>query len=189
MKAFERIREQTLPLLFGVAVCSVTMTAWLLDQGSKWLVGALLDPNKPRTLFTPWLWLHLRHNPNGAFDLFAGLPEGVRVASLVTLGALALAAIFVVSVRMLGFYRPLAVALGLFAGGALSNFADRLFRGVVIDFIDIRIGSGLHWPTFNLADVAITLGSLFLAVLLWQSTFKSDCSRQPKPGFFEEGGK
>jgi len=55
------------------------------------------------------------------------------------------------------------VALALLLGGALGNALDRLYRGHVVDFIDVYAGRW-HWPAFNLADSAITLGVL---LLLW----------------------
>jgi len=54
-------------------------------------------------------------------------------------------------------------ALALLLGGALGNLYDRLFRGSVTDFLDFSIGS-YHWPTFNVADSAITVGAVLLAL-------------------------
>lgn len=61
--------------------------------------------------------------------------------------------------------RLLAVALGLLLGGAIGNLIDRLFFGFVTDFLDfyvIRNADRVSWPTFNIADVAITLGAVLL---------------------------
>ena len=60
------------------------------------------------------------------------------------------------------------VALALVCGGAVGNLIDRIrtSRGVV-DFIDVWIGS-FHWPTFNVADMAVSCGAVLLAVVLWQ---------------------
>jgi signal peptidase II len=57
------------------------------------------------------------------------------------------------------------VSLGLIAGGAVGNLIDRLTRGAVIDFLDWHLGPH-HWPTFNLADAAITVGAAGLGWLL-----------------------
>ena len=62
----------------------------------------------------------------------------------------------------------LAVALSLILGGAIGNLIDRLFYGYVIDFLDVYYGT-YHWPAFNIADSAITIG---VALMLWDS-FKS----------------
>nr|WP_040663083.1 signal peptidase II [Nitrococcus mobilis] len=62
--------------------------------------------------------------------------------------------------------RWLAVALGLILGGALGNVIDRLRYGHVVDFIDVHYGRW-HWPAFNVADSAITLGLIGLLLQLW----------------------
>lgn len=62
--------------------------------------------------------------------------------------------------------RWLAVALGLILGGALGNVIDRLRYGHVVDFIDVHYGRW-HWPAFNIADSAITLGLIGLLLQLW----------------------
>ena len=59
--------------------------------------------------------------------------------------------------------RRLAVGIGLLIGGALGNVADRLRFGAVADFLDFHWGAR-HWPAFNLADVAITLGVAVLII-------------------------
>lgn len=53
------------------------------------------------------------------------------------------------------------LGIGLIVGGAFGNFADRIFRGTVVDYVDVG-----WWPVFNLADIAIVLGVLTLMVLL-----------------------
>ncbi len=57
--------------------------------------------------------------------------------------------------------RLLSVALGLVAGGALGNVIDRILYGAVVDFLDFHIGDW-HWPAFNVADSAITVGVVLL---------------------------
>jgi len=56
---------------------------------------------------------------------------------------------------------PSQVALYLIIGGAIGNILDRIFRGYVVDFIDVHI-NGNHWYVFNIADSAVTIGLLFL---------------------------
>jgi signal peptidase II len=59
-------------------------------------------------------------------------------------------------------------ALALVCGGAVGNLVDRIRSGRgVVDFIDVYIGP-LHWPTFNVADMAVTCGAVALAAVLWQ---------------------
>lgn len=68
--------------------------------------------------------------------------------------------------------RGLVLPLSLILGGAVGNLLDRIHTGEVIDFLDFYIGP-YHWPAFNVADSAITVGTLWLAVkILFHSTPK-----------------
>lgn len=69
------------------------------------------------------------------------------------------------------------VAMGFFLGGSLGNLVDRLFFGRVTDFVDIQWGR-FQWPTFNLADMAILLGTLLFIVFI----FRLRLRKTPKHG-------
>ncbi len=130
------------------ALCGLVVVA---DQAAKAVVEASLFPGEQIELLGP-LSLTLAHNTGVAF----GLASGGGVA-LVALAAIALAFVAFVFARDAG--QPgMWIAIGLLAGGALGNLADRVRVGRVTDYIDF--GS---WPPFNIADVAITLG---VAVLI-----------------------
>ncbi len=108
----------------------------------------------PRHLVGP-LSLSLTYNSGSAFSLLSGWTPLVATLAAALVGVLVVMA-----------FRtrrpPVALALGLVIGGALSNLADRLLRGhggAVVDFIALRF-----WPTFNLADAAIVLGVATLVV-------------------------
>lgn len=134
---------------FAGALCGLVVVA---DQAAKAVVERNLLPGEDIEVLGP-LELTLTHNTGVAFGLAGG--GGVR---LVLLTALALAVVGYVFSR--DPTRPgLWVAAGLLAGGALGNLADRIRAGAVTDYI--QIGS---WPAFNLADVAVTLGVIVLAL-------------------------
>jgi signal peptidase II len=134
----------------------------LLDQASKlWIVTNFsLYESLP---VIPGLFnLTYLTNTGAAFGLLAGDHGMWRQVFFIGVAVVALAAI--------GFlYRKLrpvsvwyAVALGLIAGGAIGNLIDRLRLGSVIDFLDVYVGVH-HWPAFNLADSAISVGvAIFL---------------------------
>ena len=70
------------------------------------------------------------------------------------------------------------LALAFVAGGAVGNLIDRVLSARrVVDFIDMGIGEGLRWPTYNVADIAVTCGALALAISLW----REDARRAPAP--------
>jgi signal peptidase II len=157
-------------LVHGAALLALALTSLALDQLSKWIALSSLDPGRPVVLVPGLLSLELSLNPHGAFGLFAGLPQGLRLLVLVSLSLVALLAVTLVVARSLGLRPSTAVGLGLVVGGGLANLADRVFRGgEVVDFILLKMDGLFRWPTFNLADAAITGGVALLALLALRS--------------------
>jgi len=125
-----------------------------LDQVTKALVINSIEMGE-REEVLPILDLVHIENQGVAFGFLGGASRGVVLA--VTLGALALV------IGWFAFNRNLSLAwlaVGLLAGGAVGNLADRLVRDGVVDFIDFPA-----WPSFNVADIAITLGAATLAFI------------------------
>lgn len=123
-----------------------------LDQGAKAVIEASLVPGEHVHVLGP-LELTLAHNSGVAFGLASG-----GGGALVALTIVALGFVGVLFARNPG--RPgMWVAVGLLAGGALGNLIDRVRADAVTDYVDF-----LSWPPFNLADVAITLGVVALAL-------------------------
>ena len=140
----------------------------LLDQVSKAIVVSYLSVGEHETIA---LGLRVTNTSNTGLAFGFGQGEGFILA--VTVVALAL----VVTWFALDPMRPgLWLAVGLLAGGAIGNLADRVRMDAVTDFIDPPL-----WPAFNLADVAITLGALGL-VLVSLSPGPSGDEAKPKPG-------
>jgi signal peptidase II len=103
---------------------------------------------------------HVR-NKGAAFSLFAGAPEAFRSLFFATVTIVAIVAI-VLLIRKTN-ERLLIVAFSLIAGGAVGNLIDRVRYGEVVDFIQWYVKSHF-WPSFNIADSAITVGVCLLAV-------------------------
>ena len=136
----------------------------VLDQLTKAVALDHLPPGVPVDL-APWFSLTLVMNPGLAFGVLAGVPTGWRWV----VAALSLAALVVlarVALRVLPAHGwPGAVAVGMIFGGAVGNLIDRLRWGAVVDFVDVHWQS-YHWPAFNVADSAITVGVALLALRL-----------------------
>jgi signal peptidase II len=132
-----------------------------LDQATKLLVlsSFFLGESLPVTGFFN---LVLVFNRGAAFSFLAGA-GGWQKWFFVVL-ALAISAWLVVMIRHHATERLLPAALALVLGGALGNVIDRLRFGAVVDFLDFHL-AGWHWPAFNVADSAISVG---VALLLWQ---------------------
>ncbi len=136
----------------------------LLDQLSKWwIVERVMDP--PRVLeVTGFFNLMLVYNRGISFGILDS--EAALVPWVLSGLAVAIVIGLVVWLRHIEGRWP-GLAVGLIVGGAVGNVIDRLRLGAVIDFLDLH-WAGFHWPAFNLADSAITVG---VALLLLDGLF------------------
>lgn len=96
-------------------------------------------------------------NPGAAFGFLATLSEEIRNPLFVLISVVAVTLIIYYHARYLRSNRLVSVALGLVLGGAVGNLIDRLYYGMVVDFLDVHAGQ-YHWPAFNVADSAISIG-------------------------------
>lgn len=107
-------------------------------------------------------------NPGGAFGFFATQSDMVRkLVFLVLSSAVALFILWFYS-RVARTHVFLSWGLALIFGGAIGNLIDRFLYGHVVDFLDFYIGMA-HWPAFNVADTAISVG---MAILIYHVMFK-----------------
>jgi len=146
----------------ALAVCGVVVAA---DQASKAVIESSLVPAQ-RVGVLPGLHLTNVHNRGIAFGLAGG---GGRGLLLVTVAALLLILLlFARNAERPGIWLP----VGLLAGGALGNLADRVRADAVTDFIDLPL-----WPSFNLADVCIVLGVAGLAFVFLEEPGRKEQAR------------
>jgi signal peptidase II len=143
-----------------------------LDQATKYLIATRIPLYETKPLIGGFFNLvHIR-NRGMAFGIMnrLGTDWGFILLLGATLGAVALLLFWFY--RLKSEERGLAFPLSLILGGATGNLVDRVRFGEVIDFLDFYIGP-YHWPAFNAADSAITVGTLWLAVtLLFHPAFK-----------------
>jgi signal peptidase II len=149
----------------SIAFWSVVAAVTALDVFSKWWAETGLLPQRlPHSVAGEWLRLTLVYNPGAAFGLQVGSQSrwvfmGLTVIALGILGRLYL------NTRDGDLWRT--ASLALVCGGALGNLIDRVRSDQgVVDFIDIGVGAS-RWPTFNVADVAVSVGAVLLACVLW----------------------
>lgn len=144
---------------------SVLLGVLALDVVTKWIAVQELMPSRvPREVIGDLVRFTLVYNPGAAFGLHVG-PYSRWIFMILTAGALYVLGRLYTTAREGDWQRVLAVAL--VCSGAIGNLIDRVRspRGVV-DFIDVGIGS-LRWPTFNVADMAVSCGAILLAWVLW----------------------
>ncbi len=131
----------------------------VLDQWSKVIATANLKYADPIAVLPGFNWL-LVHNQGGAFSFLSDHAGWQRWFFLATSSVITLV-LLVWLRRSPARLWSLCLPLALLVGGAVGNLIDRARLGYVIDFIDVYYGNS-HWPAFNLADSAITLGIIML---------------------------
>ncbi len=141
---------------------SIILVVICADQASKiWIMQHFTLYESVPVIHGLFNLTYLTNN-GAAFGVLAGQPALWRQVFFV--GAVCVALVFIwIAQRSFGRRSQVyAVALALIAGGAVGNLIDRLRFGFVIDFLDVFIGQ-YHWPAFNVADSAITVGvTLFI---------------------------
>jgi signal peptidase II len=136
----------------------IALAVILLDQLTKTLILGFFELGDSRTV-TSFFNVVRVHNTGAAFSFLAGA-AGWQRWFFVVLGVAA-AGFIVWMLRSHGGQRLFGWALALILGGALGNVIDRLLHGHVVDFIQVHYG-GWFFPSFNIADSAITIGAALL---------------------------
>jgi len=134
----------------------------ILDQISKFIVCRVILPGGSFPVIKNIFHLTHVQNQGAAFGLF---PNQTLFFIIVTLLTVLLIPFFHQRLSKEG--GSLSWALGLILGGALGNLIDRIRLKVVIDFLDFSL-KGHHWPSFNIADSAITIGAVILFISLFR---------------------
>jgi signal peptidase II len=136
-----------------------------LDQIAKAVALDRLPLGVPVAIVDGLLSLTLVLNPGLAFGLLGSIPSAWRWV-VAALSLVALAVLARVALRVLPAGGSLGrLSIGLIFGGAVGNLVDRARFGAVVDFVDVH-WRGWHWPAFNVADSAITVGVALLALRL-----------------------
>jgi signal peptidase II len=138
-------------------------------------VRGLVPQRVPHEVLGDYVRLTLVYNPGAAFGLHLG-PQSRWIFTALTLIALGI---------LWRLYRttsrgdiPRVLALALVCAGALGNLIDRLRSDLgVVDFLDVGVGA-TRWPTFNVADMAVSVGAILLAWVLWQEDRAIDAAAE-----------
>lgn len=143
----------------------VPILVLVLDQYTKHMATSELVKGVPKAVF-PGLNMNLAHNCGGAWSLLADAGAWTKwffliVAISVSIGIIVWLYRLEVTERFKGF------ALAMVLGGALGNLYDRLTVECVVDFIQVYYDRWA-WPTFNIADSAISVGAVFLIYIFYQ---------------------
>jgi signal peptidase II len=154
----KKIKPHPLVMIFIIVLATLS-----LDQLIKFLITKNLFQNQSIPIIKGIFHITLVHNRGAAFGI---LKNQIPLFIITSLFAIILIYFNLKENRQSKSY---SIALSLILAGALGNLVDRLFFGYVIDFLDFRI-----WPVFNVADSAITVGTILLG---WLILFKKNVSR------------
>lgn len=168
-EAAPRAKRPSYVLLTIIAVVSLAA-----DLATKWWAKSTLSGfdrhlhgAKRLTVVKDHVDFVFAQNPGGAWSFLRSVPDALRRPFFLVVSVAAI--VFIVSIyrRIRPEQWALRWGLPLALGGAIGNLVDRIRYGWVVDFIDVYLKSGgreRHWPTFNVADVAIVLGVGLMAI-------------------------
>lgn len=141
-------------------------------------VRHLVPQRVPHDLVGDWVRLTLVYNPGAAFGLGQGFEHSRWLFLVLTIVALGILG-WLYRTTVVGD-RVRVLALALVCAGAVGNLIDRIRHDLgVVDFIDIGVGAS-RWPTFNIADIAVSGGAMLLAWVLWQED-RVPATTAPRP--------
>lgn len=164
MTVAARSSKWTVALAVAVVVVAV-------DQLTKSVVASRMQLHQSIPLIDGFAALTYVRNTGAAFGILAGRAVALRMPFFLVISGAAIALLVWFLRGVSADRRLLVAACGAVAGGAIGNMIDRVALGEVVDFVDLSLGT-YHWPAFNVADSAITLGVLVLCL---------DALRQPSP--------
>ena len=106
------------------------------------------------------------HNTGAIFGMFNGSGSKLIAILLAAATLTAMSLVIVYFLKTPTSQKTMRFALSLILAGALGNFIDRLFRGYVIDFLEVHVKK-FYWPTFNIADSCISIGAVLLVFIFF----------------------
>ncbi len=149
----------------------ISLFVLILDQWSKYLVQKRLHLFQSFEVIKGFFNLVHVRNKGGAFGIFGGARGELFSSLFILVSFVAIGAILYFFIKVNEREKSLLFALSLVLSGAIGNLIDRLVYGEVVDFLDFHLFS-YHWPAFNIADSAITLGIGLLAYKLVFQEFR-----------------
>lgn len=158
---------------FGAVIALVVFA----DQASKLWIVSHFSLYESVHVIPGFFNLTYLTNTGAAFGFLAGHPAVWRHTFFICVALVALGVIFVLFFRLRRESYWYELSLAMIAGGAMGNLVDRIRHGAVTDFLDFYVG-GYHWPAFNVADSAITVGvTIFLVYnLFFEAKGKAEIS-------------
>ena len=157
----------------------VAILILVIDYVTKWAVRVKMDLQLPVEIIPGYLRFSYWENSGVAFGLFDSVDSIWKPYILASMAVIAVIVIVLYSMHVSAERKLLQAALAIMMGGILGNFVDRITRGYVVDFIDFHIHDMFSWPTFNIADSAITIGIALLLIDTVKNPAAEEAAAQP----------
>jgi signal peptidase II len=148
----------------------------VLDQITKAVITEKLFMHGSYKVIDGFFSLVYVMNPGAAFGFLAGAPEMFRYLFFISVTVLAILLIVYYILKSKSQGVLIVTSLALIFGGAVGNLIDRIRFGAVVDFLDFYIGAW-HWPAFNVADSAISIGAVLMIWEMLVSRKKTNSSK------------
>lgn len=129
----------------------------VMDQFTKYLVQKIMHLHESIAVIDDFFSLTYIRNRGAAFGLLSERGDGFRFIFFFITSVIALLVLWYLFIKPYKSDRATQISISFISGGAIGNLIDRIRLGEVVDFLDFYIGN-YHWPAFNLADSAITIG-------------------------------
>ncbi len=142
----------------------VAALVFVIDHLTKYWVSSTVARYETIEILPGYLRISHVLNSGVAFGLFREFDSPWKPYFLAGMAVIAVIVIVAYSRRMPSERVLLQLALAVTMGGILGNFADRIMHGAVVDFIEVHVNESFYWPTFNVADSAITIGIAMLLI-------------------------
>ena len=167
-------RRYDLKKKYLILLATVAVTV-LLDVITKAYIDSNMSLHESVVVIGGLLNITYVRNPGAAFSFLASASPGFRSVFFLSVTILSIVLVLYYIAKSKTEEPLMIFALSLILSGALGNFIDRVRIGEVIDFIDVHLGA-YHWPAFNVADSAITVGACIMLFALFKRPKEHDHS-------------
>jgi signal peptidase II len=145
---------------------TITLFCFFIDRLTKHLAVLFLKGRRSVSIVDNFLDLTYVENKGAAFGLFSNIDSMFRIPFLTLVALLALIFIVYIYLKLSQEERMTRLSLSFVLGGAIGNIYDRFLHGYVVDFIDVHYYRLFTWPTFNFADIVISIGAGLIVLSL-----------------------
>lgn len=147
---------------------SLAIFVIVLDQLTKWLIVKNMGIGERIAIWDPWIGILSHRNRGAAWGMLQGQMWIFYIVTIIVIAGV------IYYFHKEGKRKPfIAITLMILLGGAIGNFIDRIFRGEVVDFIDVFIPIiNYDFPIFNVADAALTISVVMLIIAMMQEDQK-----------------